>query len=238
MKKFFVGICCALTFGAHAQTTFTRSYPVQPGQQLNFKFDYPVVKISTWDKNEISVIARVNINDDEYDSNFELQEQSTDGAIVISDHIKDLDKLPHRYTIVNNNKKTVYKTKQEYLDAQKSGGIEKSFEGTDIDIVLEIKVPVQCTTAIKATYGIVEITNFNAPITVDDTYAGIDATINTAHTGKLKATTHYGKIYSNLDMKLTDHSQHDFFSSITAEPGTGPAYIFTSDYGKIYLRKP
>jgi hypothetical protein len=238
MKKFFIGICCALTFGAHAQTIFTRSYRAQPGQHLSFKFDYPAVKISTWDKNEVSVTASVNINDHEYDGHFELQEQTKEGTLMISDTIWDLNNLPHRYTIVHNDKKTVYKTRQEYLDGQKSTGVKQSYEGTDIDITLEIKVPVHCTTTIHATYGIVELTDFNAPVTVDAPYGGIDATINTAYTGKLQATTRYGEIYSNLDMKLTRQNHQQYFNSITAEPGTGPAYLFTSEYGKIYLRKP
>ncbi len=76
MKNLFIGICCALNVGAQAQTTFTRSSPVHPGQHLEFKFDYPAVKISTWDKNEVSVTATVNINDHEYDRNFELQQQN------------------------------------------------------------------------------------------------------------------------------------------------------------------
>ena len=202
------------------------------------KFDYPVVKVSTWDKNEVSVVAHVNINEGENDSAFSLEERTENGAIVISDHIKDIDKLPRRYTIVRNGKKTVFKSKAEYLEASKGGGVEKSYESSDIDIVVEVKVPVNCKTDIKSVYGIVEMTDFNAPVTVDATYGGIDATITAAHTGKLQATTSYGQIYTNLDLKLTDHTERDFFNSITAEPGKGPSYSFTSTYGKIYLRKP
>jgi hypothetical protein len=238
MKIFFAGICCALSVGACAQTTVTRSYPVQEGQQVTLKFDYPVVKVSTWEKNEVSVTAHVNINEDENDSAFMLEEETVQGGIVIKDRIKDIDKLPRRYTIVRGGKKTIYRSKDQYEEASRGGGIEQSFEGMDIDIVVEIKVPVHCTTDIKAVYGIVEMTDFNAPVTVNATYGGIDATIATTRTGKLQATTRYGQIYSNLDMRLTDHAEHDFFNSITAEPGTGPAYSFTSDYGKIYLRKP
>ncbi len=164
--------------------------------------------------------------------------KTKEGILVISDSIKDLNQLPHRYTVVHNDKKTVYKTRQEYLNAQKGDGIEQSFEGTDIDIMLEIKVPAHCTTTVHATYGIVELTDFNAPITVDASYGGIDATINTARTGKLQATTRYGEIYSNLGVKLTSQTHQTYFNSITAEPGKGPVYLFTSAYGKIYLRKP
>jgi hypothetical protein len=238
MKSFFIGICCILFISARAQTITSKSYPAQPGQQVTLKFDYPVVKVSTWEKNEVSVVAHVNINDHENDSSFVLEGQTVNGAIVISDHIKDLNKLPRRYTIVRNGKKTIFKSKEEYREASKGGGIQQSYESSDIDIVVEVKVPVSCKTDIKAVYGIVEMTDFNAPVTVDATYGGIDATIAAAHTGKLQATTSYGQIYSNLDLKLTDHTEKDFFNSITAEPGKGPAYSFTSTYGKIYLRKP
>jgi ribosome-associated translation inhibitor RaiA len=238
MKIFFTCICCALLIGAHAQTILNRSYPAKPGQQITLKFDYPIVKVSTWDKNEVSVIAHVNINEGENDSAFELEVETENGAIVISDHIKDMNKLPRRYTIVRNGKKTVFKSKDEYRAASKEGGFQQSYEGTDIDIVVEVKVPANCLTDIKAVYGIVEMTNFNATVTVDATYGGIDATIAAANTGKLQATTSYGQIYSNLDLHLTDHTERDFYNSITAEPGKGPAYSFTSTYGKIYLRKP
>jgi len=238
MKFLFICICCALFAGAHAETVITKSYPAERGQQVNLKFDYPVVKVSTWDKNEVSVVAHVDINGGESDSAFELDGQTTNGTLVISDRIKDMDKLPHRYTIVRNGVKTVYKSKEQFKDAEKQGNVTQSFEGLDMNITVEIKIPAYCTTNVDAVYGMVEMKDFNAPVIIDAKYGGIDATINASSVGKLKTTTHYGQIYSNLDLKITDHEQRDFFNSISAEPGNGPSYTLTSDYGKIYLRKP
>lgn len=238
MKTFLVGICCALTFSAHAQTILTKSYPLQPGQQVKLNFDYPGVKISTWGKAEVSVIAHVKINDGENDSAFTLDGQVINGVLVISDHIKDMDKIPHRYIIVRNGKKTIFKSKEEYLKDRKNGGAEKSYEeGSDMEITVEVKVPERSVTDLKSIYGMVELNGFNAPVTIDATYGGIDASIITDRTGKLQATTSYGQILTNLNLHLTDHTDRDFFHSITAEPGKGPAYSFTSTYGKIYLRK-
>ena len=237
MRLFFISICFLFSLNLCAQTILTKSYSVSPGQQVNLKFEYPVVKVSTWENNEVSVIARVNINDHENDSAFTLEEKTVSGTLVISDRIRDMDKLPRRYTVVRNGKKMVFRSKEQYLQESKGGSVERSYEGLDIDIVVEIKVPVRSSVDIKSTYGIVELTNFNTAVTVDATYGGIDAALATARTGKLKATTNYGKIYSNLELKLTDHTERDFYNSITAEPGTGPAYSFTSTYGKIYLRK-
>ena len=237
MRILFISLCCAVTFCARAQTIVSRSYPVSSGQQVILKFDYPKVKVSTWDKSEVSVVARVSINNGENDSAFLLEEKESGGAIVISDRIKDMDKLPRRYTVVQGGKKTVFRSKEAYQSSG-LGAAERYSEGTDMDITIEVKVPASCKTDINAVYGIVELIGFNAPVTIDATYGGIDATLAPARTGKLQATTSYGQIYSNLDLKLTDHSEHDFFNSITAQPGKGPAYSFTSTYGKIYLRKP
>ncbi|OCX53389.1 hypothetical protein BEL04_03555 [Mucilaginibacter sp. PPCGB 2223] len=237
MKNLFIGICCAFSIGANAQTTINKSYPVQPGQPINLNFDYPVIKISTWEKNEVSVIASVKINNGTNDNAFVLDEQTINGAITINAHIKNIEQLPHRYVIVRDGKKTFFQSKTEFLEAQKSGGVEQAFADMDIDIVAEVKVPAQAATTIKSLYGMVELTNFAAPVTIDATYGGIDATIVPNRTGKLQAITNYGQILTNLPMKLTDHADRDFFHSITAEIGQGPAYTFKSAYGKIYIRK-
>ena len=237
MKSICIAVCCTASLFVQAQTSFTKSYPAQPNQQINLNFDYPVVKVSTWDKNEVSVVAHVNINSDENDSAFVLEGKTANGALEVSGRIRDLDKLPHRYTIFRSGKKMTFTSKDQYLQERKNGGIERTYEGTDIDIVVEVKIPEHSKANIKAVYGIVELTNLNTSVTVDATYGGIDAALSPARTGKLKATTRYGKIYSNLELKLTDHTERDFYNSITAEPGTGPDYSFTSTYGKIYLRK-
>jgi len=238
-KRITILLCLLAPITVLSQTVINRTYPVKAGQQLLLKFDYPVLKISTWDKNEVSITARVSINDGNNDDAFVLKAETEDGTLKISDQIKDMDKLPHHYTIRQDGKKIVFKTKADF-DAYKSktGNIGSYSNGIDLDIKLEIKVPANTSTEIKAIYGLVELTNYYAPVNVDATYGGIDATLNTARAGQIKATTNYGRIYSNLELNLTDKAQKDFLTSITAEPGKGPAYILKSTYGKIYLRKP
>ena len=241
MKTIILCVCSLLFIGASAQTTVTRSYPVKQGQQVKLDFDYPkIVKVSTWDKNEVSVIAHVSINDGENDSAFVLEDKISDGVITISNEIKNMKNLPHRYTVIQDGKKTVFRSRDDFQEYNRNnpGTRRITSDGIDMEITIEVKVPANTSTDISSTYGIVELVNFNAPVNVNATYGGIDATVVQATTGKLKATTSYGQIYTNLDLKLTDNTQKDFFSSITAEPGKGPAYIFKSTYGKIYLRKP
>lgn len=242
MKTIFMWLCCIIATGTTAQSTVNRSYPVKAGQQVELDFDYPrIVKVSTWDKNEVSVIAHVIINDGENDSAFALEDKTIDGVLTIRNRIKNMDQLPHRYAVIEDGKKTVYRSKEDYKEfISKIGGSNHRItsNGVDMEITIEVKVPVNTSTNIKATYGIVELVDFNAPANVNATYGGIDATVNQANTGKLQVTTSYGEILSNLDLKITDKTERDFFTSFTAEPGKGPAYILKSTYGKIYLRKP
>ncbi|MES2332490.1 MAG: hypothetical protein V4539_22985 [Bacteroidota bacterium] len=241
MKTILTWLCCIIAAGATAQSVVTRSYPVAAGQKVELHFDYPrIVKISTWDKNEVSVVAHVNINDGENDSAFELEDKTADGTITIRNRIKDMDKLPRRYTVIENGKKTVFRSKEDFREynTQTPGTHRITSNGVDMEITVEVKVPANTSTNINATYGMVEMVNFNAPATVNATYGGIDATVSEPNTGKLQATTSYGEILTNLNLKLTDKTDRDFFTSITAEPGKGPTYILKSTYGKIYLRKP
>ncbi len=239
MKAILTALALLLAHGATiAQTVINRSYPIKAGEKLHLKFDYPVVRVSTWDQKEVSIVAKVSINDGESDNAFTLLDETKDGVLEISSRIKDMDKLPRRYTVWDAGKKTVFKTEAEFNDYKsKAGGIRSYSTGTDIDIKLEVKVPVGTPTEINSVYGIVELANFNAPVTIDAVYGGIDASLDKSRAGQIKATTVYGKIYSNLNLELTDHQQEHFLNSITAQPGKGPAYAFKSTYGKIYIRK-
>lgn len=240
MKKIAMMMVCLIALGASAQTTVTRSYPVKQGQQVELDFDFPkVVKVSTWDKNEVYIKATVSINEGENDSAFVLEEKGKDGILSISNKIKDRENLPKRYTIMKDGQKTVFKTREAMKEFGTKNGIYNYYsEGVDMDITIEVKVPAGMATDVKAKYGIVELVGFNGPVTVTATYGGIDATVQEANTGKLSATTHYGQIYSNLNLKVKDYTEKNFYTSFTAEPGKGPAYILNSKYGKIYLRKP
>lgn len=240
MKTILICFCWMLGLTATAQTTINKSYPVKAGQKVAFVFDYPkIVRVSTWDKNEVQVTAHVSINDGENDTAFVLNNETTDGVLTISNQIRNMKDLPKRYTVIENGKKTVFRSRDDYkvFTAAMGDGHRITSSGVDMEITVEVKVPGNIAADIKATYGMVELVDFRTPATVNATYGGIDATVSPANTGKLQVTTHYGQIYSNLDVKITDKTEKDFYTSLTAEPGKGPAYILKSTYGNLYLRK-
>lgn len=240
--KYIIAIVLLLgNIKAKAQANINKSYPVKSGQKLVLKFDYPnLIKVSTWDKNEVAISAKVNINDGENNDAFALEDNSDGAVLSISNKIKDRENLPKRYIIKQGTEKMVFKTKkalQEYMAEKKQTNWDYWGGNVDIDVTMEIFVPANIETELTSTYGMVELKNFRAPIKVTAPYGGIDAAVAEQQTGSISATTKYGKIYSNLSLKVTDAVEKDFYTAIKGTLGSGPAYSFNSTYGKVYLRK-
>ena len=225
-----------------AQTTINKTVLVQNGQKIRMDFDYPeLIRVSTWDKNEISIQGTVSINNGENDDAFKLEINPEGATISIRNEIKNMEDLPHRITIVRDGQKTVFRNKAEWKKYQSENGKGDmtTNEGVDMEIKLEIKVPRNTETMIKSVYGLVEIKDFTGPLTVEATYGGVDASLAERSMGELIAETNYGHIYTNLDLKIISGNvrDEDFHTYVSVKPGTGPRYSFESTYGNVYLRK-
>lgn len=241
MNKIILMAFVLIATNSFAQTAINKTYPVQAGQKVSFRFDYPnLVKVSTWEKNEISVQGTVSINSGENDDAFVLNQTTSGNTIMIRNEINNMKNLPHRITVVSNGKKITFPSRAEYRKYIDENGrqFSSTSEGVDMDIVLEIKVPKSMQTFVESVYGMVEVVNFNGPLVVDATYGGVDVTLQEANTGELKAETNYGQIYTNLAVKFTGSEFQDFHTVVSAKLGNGPAYDLESKYGNVYLRKP
>lgn len=207
----------AMSFAGAAQTLVEKTWPVKAGQEIRLKFDYPEnIRISTWDRNEISVQATVTINEGKDDSAFVLQEVTDEKAITVS------------------NKPMRFKNRSQ-SNVIGSGKINCS--GSRIDITMEIKVPANTPTQLQSLYGLVEVRHFNGPAEITATYGGIDASLSKKETGTLAVSVNYGQIYSDLDLVYTDQVNKDFHTAFKATYGTGAMLRLESGYGNIYLRK-
>ncbi|MBS1681112.1 MAG: hypothetical protein JST48_05320 [Bacteroidetes bacterium] len=240
MKTKLLFYCILISIAAIAQTPITKTMVVQPGQKIKMEFDYPeLIKVSTWDKNEISITGEATINGGENDGAFSLESTSDANEISVVGEIKNLKNLPHRITIWHNGKKIIFKTKEDYRKYTAENGRDYNTMnwGTDIDIFLVIKIPKNVETKILSTYGTIEIKEFSGPLTAESTYGGVDAALAEKQVGNLKAETNYGQIYTNFDFKFSGNEFGDFHTLVNAKPGSGPSYSFESKYGNVYLRK-
>jgi hypothetical protein len=227
---------------AEAQTQINKTIPVKPGQTVSMHFDYPeLIKVSTWDKNEIGITGEVSINAGENDDAFQLLTDNSGTIISIRNEIRNMRELPHRVTVVIDGQKIKFRDKTEWKKYQEEHGVKANMVnmGVDMDIELEIKVPRNMDTRVKSVYGMVEVRDFSAPLTVEATYGGVDAALTEQNIGELIAETNYGRIYSNLDFKpdKNNSKEGDFHLYVAAKLGTGPCCRLESQYGNVYLRK-
>lgn len=239
----FVIIASIIPWKEYAQTPINKTLTVQPGQKIMMHFDYPeLIRVSTWDKNEISIQGSVSINNGESDDAFELLTSTSGNTISIRNEIKNMKSIPHRITIVDGSQKIVFKNREELHKYQTEHGkskFEMMSSGVDMDIQLEIKVPRNLDTRVESVYGMVEIKDFSGPLTVDATYGGVDAALIEKAAGEITAETNFGEIYTNLDTKFggDKFQERDFHTFVSVKPGTGPNYSFESKYGNVYIRK-
>ncbi|MNU15004.1 hypothetical protein D3C71_31270 [compost metagenome] len=231
----------SLVFGlTAAQTTINKSFSTDKNQKISLKFDYPeLIKISTWDKPEVQILGTININENESNEAFQIKEFKEGNSLVIEGKIAEMKNIPRRIKVEKDNKKLIFKTREEYQRYCKENKVtfNSMTDGVDVDIKLEIKVPKSLMTQIESQYGLVEVKDFGGTINVSAIYGGIDATVLDKNVGKLSAETHFGQIYSNLDTKFTGKDSNDFRTLVTATFGNGPQYNLESKYGNIYLRK-
>ena len=243
MKNLYLIPLLFVATGAAAQTRLVKNIPVKSGQQVRVTFDYPeLIRVSTWEGNEIVIEGSVSINEGESDDAFVLDVNTSGETIDIRGRIKNMDDLPKRITVVKDGKKMVFRNESEwkkYRAEHGKSGYDMTNHGVEIDITLEIKVPARIATSVVSVYGMVEVKQFNGPLRVEATYGGVDVSITESATGELVAETNYGHIYSDLSLQLDRNNirEEDFHTVISAKPGKGHAYRFVSQYGNVYLRK-
>ena len=241
MRNLLFIIAVVVTGSLSAQNTIDKTFPITNGHALKMRFDYPNVKVTTWDKNEISIQGIVMINGGESNDALTITSGKEGNTVVIKSELKNLDGIPRRVTVERDGQKIVFKNKAEwekYAD-EHGKGATRMHEGVDVDITLEIKVPRNTETTIESVYGMVEVKNFKGPLRVESTYGGVDASVAESSTGELVAETNYGHIYSNLNQLLNskDIKDENFHTYVSGKPGNGPKVSFESKYGNVYLRK-
>jgi hypothetical protein len=225
-----------------AQTPINKTVSVKSGQQVELHFDFPeLIKITTWDRNEVSIEGSVSINGGEHDDAFQLVISNEGKAVTIKNKIINMKNLPQRVTVFDGAEKIIFKNKEEYTKYQQQQGkrFTRVSYGLDMDIILEIKIPANTSTTVESIYGMVEVWNFDGPLAVKATYGGVDVAVNEQGVGQITAETNHGEIYSNLDAKFDGRSSADdhFHTLVSATPGRGPAYTLDSRFGNVYLRK-
>ncbi len=240
MKKLAIFTIVLMTNLVFAQNNIKQVYKVKKDQEISLKFDFPkLIKITTWKNDEILITGTVNINDGKNNDAFELKESSDAKVFSLEGMIKNHESLPQKVTIKNGSEKLTFASMNDYKLYCKEHNLkpENVNLGTSIEIELEIKIPENYKTNLESVYGLVEITNFDAPLNVKATYGGIDATLKENISGELIVETGFGQIFTNMKIPFDGKNSELFKTHLTANSGQTPKTNLTSQFGNIYLRK-
>ena len=233
---------------ASAQQKINQTHSTAGINEIKMVFKYPeLIKITTWERQEISITGEAMINRGEHNDAFKLEVLKDDGILSISSIIENLSDLPNRIMISRDGEKYYFPTDdfqdpkvQEFLkNADKK--YDYQMHGVIKEIQLEIKVPNSIVLDIVAKYGLVELKNIMAPVTVEAKYGGIDMTLPASANKKLTARTKYGEIFSdlelNVDSELSESGTYHKWTNIVALLNQGgPKCYLESKYGNVYIR--
>ena len=241
MKKFHLAFVLLFTFSlVKSQTTISRTFEINKIKKLKLDFDYPkLVKLQTWDKNEVLVEAKININEGENNNEFVIKDILVEDVLKIEGYIKDISTLNRRLSLANKNKVVDLRDKNALNALAKNNSCNDNVYtyNLDVDIEIVIYVPRSLATDVTSTYGLIEIKDFAAPIKANSPYRGIDITISEKNVGDLAVKTNYGEIFTNLNFNVIEKESRNFYNYFKANIGSGYNCAITSTYGKLYIRK-
>ncbi|MBU3010209.1 DUF4097 family beta strand repeat protein [Polaribacter vadi] len=230
---FFIGLLLTINnLSAQKKITENASSNNKNDVYVHLKFANNII-VKNWNKNEISVEATVNLDDNKHNNYFSLKSENIGDTYKIVSNYGEYFKKYRSYT--NNDDKEISTSRHK-------------------DIVnYIIYVPNNMQLKVKSISGDVEAENFVGALKLDlisgnitvkkhskemqlKTISGdIDIYVADA---KLEAKTLTGGVYSNLEINFDKNKKTGFGSKIVTTINKGTAFLkLNTISGDIYLRK-
>lgn len=220
-----------------------KTYPLANSEKLSLKFEYPeLVKVSTWDKQEVQIKAKVLINGQDGSDDFVITENRKSGQLTVSSKLNNLDAYKGNYVThagdmpkgesitVNRNGKTI----------TVGNSTKTYYQGTEIEIELEVFLPKNAEVQIEAKYGIVEVLSAPKELDILAKFGGADVKVNESDLKSLWVSTSWGQVFSDLTSKMNiggdDMLGKRMEVEIENSRGANSVKV-ESEFGNVFLRK-
>lgn len=245
MKKInlIITLLCFVASVGLAQTEISKSFDASKAKVIDLQFKYPeLIKIKTWDKQEVKIEGRVDIDDGNRDEDFQLSSKTNGETLYIQSEIEGIRGYDN-YILGSSHEDDEGNVRisrgGSTVSINRSGSRGRR-NSLIIAIELEITVPKGMEVNVDARYGIVEILNLNAPMEVEARYGGVDIAVDNNADVDLYAKTQWGQIFHNLDSRLKIRGDDHMGQWMTAETSLKSgrhAVRVESQYGNVYLRR-
>ncbi|MFT6319236.1 MAG: hypothetical protein ACJAT4_000153 [Granulosicoccus sp.] len=183
MKTILIAVSILLCASfSYAQKSVSKTITTKSGQEVNFDFDRADVKITTWNKNKITISGTAKINNGEDDDAFTIKVKEIDGEWNISTFLENEGDIPRMISMTKDGV-TTFK-KMDKKNNNWNGWDNLTAQGEEYDhvnigiiteIKLEIKVPQNIAIKIKSKFGGVDIENFQGELYAKNIHGHINA---------------------------------------------------------------
>lgn len=235
---------------AHAQDNYSKSFPINSAKQLNLILKYPeLIRISTYEGEEVKITGRISINNGESNESFELISELNDGVLSIREKIENYNSLPKIMLIKKGDSKYYFPTDnwndpavQGFLNENGRDGGYYSTNGVIKEITLDIKIPKYLILNVQTEFGTIEILDVNQSLSAYSKYGEVDISISETAKYNLRAMVKYGEIFTNLSAQFepittVDEKLAKWCDLSCKLNGGGPDVILESAYSNVYVRK-
>lgn len=242
----------------HAQTEINKSISLDGQQEFSFYIEYGHADVSTWDKDYISIIGLVDIDQGKYNDLLTIEYQEDTDKISVSVNM-DEQKLNKKKFSFNNDICIKDGDQSEFEDHPVT-----KYNKHILDIYFKVQVPNNMELNMVALYGNLKLQNPTERTTMQNTFGGVEAIVSNQLSKRLdldsgfkyvdltlkediksdiKLTTNTGTVFTDFDIETRSNIIPNKFhvgkeESVKAElNGGGPKINITSSFGNIYLRK-
>ena len=205
----FVIILLSASF-SYAQKSVDKTIKTKSGQEVNFNFNRADVKITTWNKNEISISGIAKINNGENDDAFTIKVKEIDGVWNISTFLKNESDIPRMISMTKDGVTTyrkVDKKKNRWDGWNNLSEQGEKYDHVNIGIIteieLEVKVPQNIAMNIKSKFGDVDIENFQGKLYAKNTHGHINAVFSKP----IRKDVNLASTHNFVDVSVPSNSQ-------------------------------
>lgn len=247
MKKTFLCSTLLLVMASVglAQTKINKSFDVSSFDKLELLLEYPeLIQIKVWKGKEVKIEGTVDIQNGQFDNDFQISSRSENGKLIIQSSIKDLKKNSEKYSVHSGNDEREDRsiTISDKGTTVQVGGKKKSkyVNGIKVSIKLVVTIPEDMKVMLDARYGLVEVLGSPISLEIDARYGGVDVTVDERQLIELAARTQWGQIYTNLEIPVKmggDDGMGKWMKAETSVKRGDNRLSVTSQYGNVYLRK-
>jgi hypothetical protein len=239
MKKYWLlALVCGQALAALGQKIVQENLPLAAGERLTLNLRFAdSIRVSSWDKDEVSIRAVVVVNNNQLNDAFLLSSKRSEGLLAVE---SNFDKEKIKQGRASNCPGQEHQWGDGSYTVNKDGSTwQKGGYSVCSNIYFEVKVPRRAETKLETISGNIEIVQWEGSLQAKSISGFVDLSWPAGRGADLSLKTISGEVFSNLDLELGGPGKKTAvgYSLQGTVAGGGQPIRLESISGNIYLRR-